>query len=91
MCGVLQDHCGRVIFAYYKEFGELEVLEAEAQSLLVGLRMCAEREVRSLTVAYCPALSLGMKVTLNMTVAYCPNEDEKLLVSAIRVCAYVFR
>ncbi|CDP18110.1 unnamed protein product [Coffea canephora] len=48
--GVLRDHCGRVIFAFYKEFGEMDVLEAEAQSLLEGLRMCADRAVGALTV-----------------------------------------
>ncbi|XP_027182050.1 uncharacterized protein LOC113780450 [Coffea eugenioides] len=48
--GVLRDHCGKVCFAYYKEFGELDVLEAEAQSLLHGLQLCADREVGALTV-----------------------------------------
>ncbi|XP_027171689.1 uncharacterized protein LOC113771290 [Coffea eugenioides] len=48
--GVLRDHCGKVCFAYYKEFGELDVLEAEAQSLLHGLQLCADREVGTLTV-----------------------------------------
>nr|XP_027088493.1 uncharacterized protein LOC113709836 [Coffea arabica] len=48
--GVLRDHCGKVCFAYYKEFGELDMLEAETQSLLHGLQLCADREVRALTV-----------------------------------------
>ncbi|XP_027103135.1 uncharacterized protein [Coffea arabica] len=48
--GVLRDHDGRVISAYYKEFGDLGVLEAEAQALLEGLQMCAERETGALTV-----------------------------------------
>ncbi|XP_071928141.1 uncharacterized protein [Coffea arabica] len=48
--GVLRDHCGRVIFAYYKEFGELDVLEAEAQSFRDDLHICANWAVCTLTV-----------------------------------------
>ncbi|XP_027101215.1 uncharacterized protein [Coffea arabica] len=48
--GDVRDHCGRVIFANYKEFGELDVLEVEAQSLREGLAMCAARIVCTLIV-----------------------------------------
>ena len=48
--GVLRDHWGRVVWAYYKEFGDLDVLAAEAQSLLFGLQLCVERGVSSLIV-----------------------------------------
>ncbi|XP_071914127.1 uncharacterized protein [Coffea arabica] len=48
--GVVRDHCGRVIFAYYREFGELDVLEAEVQSLREGQAMCAARAVCTLIV-----------------------------------------
>ena len=37
--GVLRDHWGRVVWAYYKEFGDLDVLAAEARSLLFGLQL----------------------------------------------------
>ncbi|XP_071900858.1 uncharacterized protein [Coffea arabica] len=42
-----RDHWGRVVWAYYKEFEDLDVLTAEAQSLLVGLKLCADRGVSS--------------------------------------------
>nr|XP_027103148.1 uncharacterized protein LOC113724443 [Coffea arabica] len=45
--GVLRDHWGRVVWAYYKEFGDLDVLATEAQSLLFGLQLCVERGVSS--------------------------------------------
>ena len=48
--GVVRDHCGRVIFAYYREFGELDVLEAEAQSFRDDLHICANWAVCTLTV-----------------------------------------
>ncbi|XP_071909662.1 uncharacterized protein [Coffea arabica] len=35
--GLLRDSEGRLIFAYYKEFGEIDVLRAESASLLYGL------------------------------------------------------
>nr|XP_027066108.1 uncharacterized protein LOC113691976 [Coffea arabica] len=48
--GVLRDHWGRVVWAYYKEFGDLDVLTAEAQSLLVGLKLCPDCGVSSVIV-----------------------------------------
>nr|XP_027127723.1 uncharacterized protein LOC113743824 [Coffea arabica] len=47
---VLRDHDGKVISTYYKELGDLGVLEVEAQALLEGLKMCAEQETGALTV-----------------------------------------
>ena len=35
--GLLRDSDGRLIFAFYKEFGELDVLAVESASLLYGL------------------------------------------------------
>ncbi|XP_027102972.1 uncharacterized protein [Coffea arabica] len=40
--GLLRDSDGRLIFAYYKEFGELDVLMAESSSLLHGLQLCRD-------------------------------------------------
>ncbi|XP_071921849.1 uncharacterized protein [Coffea arabica] len=48
--GVLQDHGGKVFFAYYKEFGKQDVLSAEAMSLLEGLKLCANQGYSSLVV-----------------------------------------
>nr|XP_027088717.1 uncharacterized protein LOC113710068 [Coffea arabica] len=39
--GLLRDHEGKVIFAFYKEFGETDVLTAESLALLHGLRLCS--------------------------------------------------
>nr|XP_027088746.1 uncharacterized protein LOC113710101 [Coffea arabica] len=44
--GVLRDSDGRLIFAFYKEFGETGVLEAEAMALQEGLRECVARGVQ---------------------------------------------
>ena len=38
--GVMCDHYGNVTLAFYKELGEMEVLEAEAYALLNGLQAC---------------------------------------------------
>ena len=40
--GLLRDSIGRLIFAFYKEFGELDVLSAESFSQLYGLQRCSE-------------------------------------------------
>nr|XP_027120504.1 uncharacterized protein LOC113737473 [Coffea arabica] len=44
--GLLRDSDGRLIFAFYKEFGEKGVLQAEALALLEGLRACAAKGVQ---------------------------------------------
>lgn len=48
--GVLRDSTGKVIFAFYKEFGELEVLSAEASALLFGLQLCVDGGFRQVQV-----------------------------------------
>ncbi|XP_071918763.1 uncharacterized protein [Coffea arabica] len=39
--GLLRDHESKIIFAFYNEFGEVDVLTAECLALLHGLRMCS--------------------------------------------------
>ena len=46
----LRDSDGRLIFAFYKEFGEKGVLEAEALAVLEGLRVCAAKGVQEVMV-----------------------------------------
>nr|XP_027124187.1 uncharacterized protein LOC113740870 [Coffea arabica] len=41
--GVVRSSEGKVIFAFYKEFGEVSVVHAEALALLAGLHYCQER------------------------------------------------
>lgn len=49
--GVLvRDSEGDLVFAFYKEFGEVDMLTAEALSLQVGLTHCQARGVQQLTV-----------------------------------------
>lgn len=48
--GLLQDHEGRLIFAFYKEFGEVDVLTAEGRALLQGLLFCNRVRVQRLLV-----------------------------------------
>nr|XP_027082432.1 uncharacterized protein LOC113704757 [Coffea arabica] len=43
--GVVRSNEGRVIFAFYKEFGEVRVLNAEALALLSGLVYCQDRAI----------------------------------------------
>mgnify|MGYP004712039921 CR=1 FL=1 len=43
--GVVRSSEGRVIFAFYKEFGEVRALHAEALALLSGLVYCKDRAV----------------------------------------------
>ena len=48
--GILRTHNGKLVFAFYKEFGEVDVLIFEALSLLWGLKLCQERGVREFTM-----------------------------------------
>nr|XP_027093693.1 uncharacterized protein LOC113714094 [Coffea arabica] len=47
--GLLRDSQGKLIFAFYKEFGDQAVLEAESMALLCGLQLCHQRGL-------CPSL-----------------------------------
>nr|XP_027068031.1 uncharacterized protein LOC113693644 [Coffea arabica] len=47
--GLLCDSQGKLIFAFYKEFGDQAVLEAESMALLCGLQLCLQRGL-------CPSL-----------------------------------
>ena len=40
--GIIQDHWGKFIAAFYKEFGEMQVLEAEAWVLILSLELCVQ-------------------------------------------------
>ncbi|XP_071918851.1 uncharacterized protein [Coffea arabica] len=44
------DHEAKLIFAFYKEFREVEVLLAEALSLRYGLQLCVVRALEKLEV-----------------------------------------
>ena len=48
--GLVCDHRGNLVFAFYKELGEAEVLEAEIHALLFGLQLCSERNDQNLQV-----------------------------------------
>ena len=41
---------GRLVFAFYNEFGEIDVLKAEGLALLEGLQMCATRWIQGIQV-----------------------------------------
>ena len=47
---MLQDHESKLIFAFYKEFGEVDVLTAESLALLHGLLFCNSGRVQRLLV-----------------------------------------
>ena len=47
---LLRDHEGKMIFAFYKEFSEEDVLMAECLSLLHGLQLCLRRNLDSFQV-----------------------------------------
>nr|XP_027098809.1 uncharacterized protein LOC113718088 [Coffea arabica] len=48
--GLLRDHKGRLIFAFHKEFGEVDVLTAESLALLQRLLFCNRGRVQRLLV-----------------------------------------
>lgn len=48
--GVLRDHNGDVVWAFYKEFGDISILEAETRALMFGLSIALEREAFGLLV-----------------------------------------
>lgn len=43
--GLVRTSDGDLVFAFYKEFGECDVLTAEALALLEGLRLCYDRHI----------------------------------------------
>nr|XP_027060727.1 uncharacterized protein LOC113687281 [Coffea arabica] len=43
--GLVRTSDGDLVFAFYKEFGESDVLTAEALALLEGLRLCHDRHI----------------------------------------------
>ena len=40
--GILRDHLGRMVLAFYTKFGHIEVLEAKARALHFGLKLCGQ-------------------------------------------------
>ena len=48
--GLLRDHSGSFVFAFCKEFGDVDVLMAEALVLLHGLHICYERGFTTLVL-----------------------------------------
>lgn len=44
--GILRGDVGDLVFGYYKEFGDLDVLKAEEMALLTGMQMCDQRQLR---------------------------------------------
>nr|XP_027122655.1 uncharacterized protein LOC113739586 [Coffea arabica] len=48
--GLVRDHTGRLVFAFYKEFGEVDTLTVEALSLWHGLLHCRDRNLSDLLV-----------------------------------------
>ena len=63
--GLLRDHKGRLIFVYYKEFGEANVVLVERFLLLYGLQICKNRMVDNLLVEV-DSVSLVRLVTSKM-------------------------
>ena len=45
---ILRDHNGELIFTFYKEFGDVDVLIAESLSLMHGLLLCQDRDCNHL-------------------------------------------
>lgn len=44
--GLLRTFEGKLIFAFYKEFGDVDVLLAEALTLVAGLQCCYDRNIK---------------------------------------------
>lgn len=61
--GLLRDSQGRFIFAFYKEFGEGDVLHAEGMSLLHGLRLCQQRQVHPVVAEVDSALLVHLALS----------------------------
>ncbi|CDP19416.1 unnamed protein product [Coffea canephora] len=48
--GLLRDHSGKLIFSFSKEFGDVQVLQAEASALSYGLQICISKRFRKVLV-----------------------------------------
>lgn len=47
---IVRDENGDAVFAFYKEFGDKEVLEAEATALMHGLTLSKTKKIANLKV-----------------------------------------
>lgn len=45
-----RDHEGNIVFAFYKEFGEGDVLFVEAHASLFGIQLCQHRMLQNVDV-----------------------------------------
>ena len=73
--GVLMSQKRKLIFAFYKEFGEFNVLEVERLSLFYGVQLCIQRRVDNLLV------EVNSKTWV--TLVNSPNVDKWLLCNYI--------
>lgn len=48
--GLLRNHHGNLVFAFYIEYGKADALMAESLSLLAGLQFCKECMIRDVLV-----------------------------------------
>lgn len=61
--GIVRDKNGEVVFAFYKELGEKEVLEDEALSLMHGLILCKIKKIVNIEVEVDSAILVRLILT----------------------------
>lgn len=63
--GILRDPDGKIVFAFFKYFGNFSILEAETLALLHGLRLCQEKGIFKVQVEVDSAI-LVLHVTIGV-------------------------
>ncbi|XP_071916306.1 uncharacterized protein [Coffea arabica] len=61
--GLVRNHQGEVIFAFYKEFGDVDVLAAESLSLLFGLTLCVQSGMDGFAVEVDSAVLASVQIS----------------------------
>ena len=92
--GLVRDYQGKMIFAFYKEFGDYNVLEAEGLALLFGLQLCSQRGLRPSLVEVDSKALVQLVVSgvlAKWPLCNCLRKIRRLLEGFSATIAHVFR
>ncbi|XP_027184008.1 uncharacterized protein LOC113782315 [Coffea eugenioides] len=92
--GLVRNHQGEVIFAFYKEFGDVDILATESLSLLFGLILCVQKGMFGFAVEV--DLVVLVKLILSNSLAKWPlcntmRHIRKIISQALVGISHVFR
>nr|XP_027077022.1 uncharacterized protein LOC113700774 [Coffea arabica] len=92
--GLVRDHTGHLIFAFYKEFGEVDTLTAEGLSLWHALLYCKERNLTGLLAEVDSEVLVHFLLfsdTSKWPLCYTLHRIQSLLVELSSTVRHIFR